>query len=185
MKAPQSLIGTQIFWWHVFWYSHQYPNSTLREKCPYSWDFGSVFYRIWTRTTLKVDTFHVVVNAPINRFLTNVLISYHLKTAENLWFWGVFSVYEMWTLARNGLTLFYPVKYMKLQICPLQQVTYEVFSNFKSYFVKTELFLKQDLNFSFTMLWLEEPHNPFEKDTFYGVTTQKASGTATHIFFTE
>ena len=38
-----------------------------------------------------------------NPILSNVTISYPLKTPENLWFSGVFRGYEIGTLARNEL----------------------------------------------------------------------------------
>ena len=39
----------------------------------------------------------------LNPFLANVPISQPLKTPENLWFSGIFRVYKMGTLSRNGL----------------------------------------------------------------------------------
>ena len=50
----------------------------------------------------------------INPFLTNVPISYPLKTPENVRFFRVFRVYKMGTLARNGLTKLFSAFSLKM-----------------------------------------------------------------------
>ena len=46
------------------------------------------------------DKYYLVFNP----FLTNVPISYPLKTPENFWFSGIFRGYQMGTLTRNELS---------------------------------------------------------------------------------
>ena len=61
--------------------------------------------KCWTFKNRTKKTFDIEKTALIklNPFLTNISILYPLKIPEKLWFSGVFRVYNMGTMAKNGL----------------------------------------------------------------------------------
>ena len=56
-----------------------------------------VFYQKAVPRTLATITGKQLSSNPFNQFLTNIPVSYPLKTRENLWFSGVFRGYKMGT----------------------------------------------------------------------------------------